>query len=105
MIRQDPLGLDVVYLQAKRFAPHSSVGRPDIQSFVGALHGVQADRGVFITTSRFSSGAVEYAKRINARVILIDGPGLTELMLRYRIGVEPDQITTLYRVDEDFFES
>jgi restriction system protein len=105
VIRQDPLGLDVVYLQAKRYAPHSGVGRPDIQSFVGALHGVQADRGVFITTSRFSSGALEYAERIKARVILIDGQRLTELMLRYRIGVEPDQIATLYRIDEDFFES
>jgi restriction system protein len=105
MIRQDPLGLDVVYLQAKRYALDATVGRPEIQAFVGALHGVQASRGVFITTSRFSSGAIEYAERVNARVILIDGPRLAGLMLRHRVGVEADYVATLYRVDEDFFEA
>lgn len=105
VVRQDPLGIDVVYLQAKRYAPDSAVGRPDIQAFVGALHGAQANRGIFITTSRFSSGAIEYAERVGVRIILIDGTRLTELMLRYGIGVEPDLVATLYRVDEDFFES
>jgi restriction system protein len=104
VVRQDPLGIDVVYLQAKRYAPDSTVGRPDIQAFVGALHGAQANRGIFITTSRFSPGAMEYAERVGVRVILIDGSRLTELMLRYGIGVEPDLVATLYRVDEDFFE-
>lgn len=104
VIRQDPLGLDVVYVQAKRHAQDTTVGRPDIQAFVGALHGAQASRGVFITTSRFSAGASEYAERVGVRVILIDGSQLAELMLRYRIGVEPDHVATLYRVDEDFFE-
>jgi restriction system protein len=105
VIRQDPLGIDVVYLQAKRYAPDVTVGRPDIQAFVGALHGAQASRGIFITTSRFSSGAIEYAERVGVRIILIDGQRLAELMLRYGIGVEPDLVATLYRVDEDFFES
>jgi restriction system protein len=105
VIRQDPLGLDVVYLQAKRYALDTTVGRPEIQAFVGALQGVQASRGVFITTGRFSAGAVEYAERVNARVILIDGPRLVELMLRYRLGVEADYVATLYRVDEDFFDA
>lgn len=104
VVRQDPLGIDVVYLQAKRHAPDTAVGRPDIQAFVGALHGAQANRGIFITTSRFSTGAIEYAERVGVRIILIDGTRLTELMLRYRIGVEPDLVATLYRVDEDFFE-
>lgn len=104
VVRQDPLGIDVVYLQAKRYAPDSTVVRPDIQAFVGALHGAQANRGIFIATSRFSSGAIEYAERVGVRIILIDGTRLTELMLRYRIGVEPDLVATLYRVDEDFFE-
>lgn len=105
IVRQDPLGLDVVYVQAKRHAPGTAVGRPEIQAFVGALHGAQANRGVFITTSRFSANAGEYAERVGVRVILIDGPRLAELMLRYGIGVEPDIVATLYRVDEDFFES
>lgn len=105
VVRQDPLGLDVVYIQAKRYAPDRTVRRPDIQAFVGALSGAHASRGVFITTSRFSSEAREYAERVGVRVILIDGPRLSELMLRYRIGVEPDHVATLYRVDEDFFES
>ena len=60
---------------------------------------------MFITTGRFSAGAVEYAERVNARVILIDGPRLAELMLRYRLGVEADYVATLYRVDEDFFDA
>jgi restriction system protein len=91
-------------MQAKRYAPDATVGRPDIQAFVGALHGAQASRGIFITTSRFSSGAIEYADRVGVRIILIDGPRLGELMLRYGIGVEPDLVATLYRVDEDFFD-
>lgn len=105
VIRQDPLGIDLVYMQAKRYAPDVTVGRPDIQAFVGALHGAQASRGIFITTSRFSSGAIDYAERVGVRIILIDGQRLAELMLRYGIGVEPDLVATLYRVDEDFFES
>lgn len=104
VIRQDPLGLDVVYVQAKRHAPDTTVGRPETQAFVGALHGAQASRGVLITTSRFSPSAREYADKVGVRVILIDGLHLAELMLRYRIGVEPDHVATLYRVDEDFFE-
>ena len=104
VVRQDPLGIDVVYMQAKRYAPDLTVQRPDIQAFVGALQGAQASRGIFITTSRFSSGAIEYAERVGVRIILIDGQRLAELMLRYGIGVEPDLVATLYRVDEDFFE-
>jgi restriction system protein len=75
LIRLDPLGLDVVYVQAKRYTDRH-VGRPDIQAFVGALHGAQASRGVFITTSRFSPEARDYADRVNARLVLIDGPEL-----------------------------
>jgi restriction endonuclease Mrr len=79
LIRLDALGLDVVYVQAKRYTDRH-VGRPDIQAFVGALHGAQASRGVFITTSRFSSEARDYADRVNARLVLIDGPELAALM-------------------------
>lgn len=104
VVRQDPLGIDLAYLQAKRCEPDSAVGRPDIRAFVGALHDAQANRGIFITTSRFSPAAREYAERVGVRIILIDGARLTELMLRYGIGVEADLVATLYRVDEDFFE-
>ncbi|MGH3647284.1 MAG: restriction endonuclease [Micromonosporaceae bacterium] len=72
LIRQDPLGLDRVYVQAKRYA-EQSVGSQEIQAFVGALHGEQADRGVFITTSRVTANALDYVKRIPNRIILIDG--------------------------------
>jgi restriction system protein len=72
VIRQDPLGLDRIYVQAKRYSAGKAVGRPEIQEFVGALHGAQADRGIFITTSRFTPEAVTYADRVAARVILIE---------------------------------
>jgi restriction system protein len=84
VIKQDPLGLDRIYVQAKRYAADRTVGRPDIQGFVGALHGAQADRGVFITTSKFSQDAHEYADKVNARVILIDGAYL----YRRRLSIE-----------------
>ncbi|MFD7603171.1 restriction endonuclease [Streptomyces mirabilis] len=103
IIRQDPLGIDRVYLQAKRYTD-AAVGRPNMQAFVGALHGVQADRGVFITTSRFSQEARDYVERIPNRIILIDGQRLAELMVLYDVGVQVEQTFTLKRIDEDFFE-
>ncbi|CAG4900052.1 restriction endonuclease [Acidithrix sp. C25] len=104
IIDQDVLGLSRVYIQAKRYALTSSVQRPDIQSFVGALQGQQANQGVFITTGRFSSGAVDYAKSVPTRVVLIDGSRLAELMIRYRVGVQVKQTLQIVDVDEDFFE-
>jgi restriction system protein len=104
VIRQDPLGLDRIYVQAKRYAPERTVGRPDIQGFVGALHGAQADRGVFITTSRFSADAHAYAERVNARLVLIDGPGLADLLVKHNIGAQDREVFVLKRIDEDFFE-
>ena len=81
-----------------------TVGRPDIQGFVGALHGAQADRGVFITTSKFSTDAYSYAEKVNARVILIDGVMLANLMVEHNIGAEDAEAFVLKRLDEDFFE-
>ncbi|WP_298445810.1 restriction endonuclease [Ferrimicrobium sp.] len=104
IIDQDVLGLSRVYIQAKRYALDSSVQRPDIQSFVGALQGQQANQGVFITTGRFSSGAREYAKSVPTRVVLIDGPRLAELMIRYRVGVQVKRTLQIVDIDEDFFE-
>jgi restriction system protein len=105
IISQDPLGLDRIYLQAKRYAPDQAVQRPAIQGFVGALMGAQGDRGVFITTSTFSSGARAEAERVNARIELIDGLRLAELMLRHGVGVQAETTVTLHQLDEDFFET
>lgn len=104
IIDQDVLGLNKVYVQAKRYAAGNSVGRPELQAFVGALIG-KADRGVFITTSTFSSGAIEYADRSTAaRLILIDGTRLTDLMIRFGVGVQTRDTFHVVEIDEDFFE-
>jgi restriction system protein len=105
VVRQDALGLDRVYVQAKRYGPEHSVGRPEIQAFVGALQGAQADRGIFIATSRFTADARDYAERVPARLVLIDGAYLAELMVLHNVGVQAEETFTLKRVDEDFFES
>lgn len=102
LIRLDPLGLDVVYVQAKRYTD-KIVGRPEIQGFVGALQGAQASRGIFITTSRFTPDATEYADRVNARLVLIDGPELAKLMIEHNCGVVAGETFTLKQVDENFF--
>lgn len=104
IISQDPLGLDRIYLQAKRYAVDQSVQRPAVQGFVGALMGAQGDRGVFITTSRFSEGARLEAQRVNARIELIDGARLVGLMVDHGVGVQAETTVTLHRLDEDFFE-
>lgn len=104
VVRQDVLGLDRVYVQAKRYGLDHPVGRPDIQAFVGALHGQQADRGVFITTSRFSADAQAYVDRIPNRIVLIDGRRLAELMILHNVGVQDESTFVIKRVDEDFFE-
>jgi restriction system protein len=104
VIDQDALGLDQVYVQAKRYAADNTVARETIQAFVGALHGNQATRGVFITTSRFSQGAREYAAKVPSRVILIDGDRLAALMIKYRIGTQVARTYNVVEVDEDFFE-
>ena len=105
IISQDPLGLDRIYVQAKRYAVDRTIDRPRIHEFAGALLGKQGDRGVFITTSRFTAGARQEAERINARIELIDGPRLARLLVDYGVGVQVDQTVTLHRLDEDFFDS
>lgn len=102
VIDQDVLGLRRVYIQAKRYAEANPVGRPDVQGFVGALSG-KADSGVFITTSRFSEGAAAYAESVPTRIILIDGKRLTDLMIRYGVGVQASETYTVVEIDEDFF--
>ncbi|WP_308188396.1 restriction endonuclease [Nocardia australiensis] len=104
VIDQDPLGLDRIYVQAKRYAPENPVQRPALQGFVGALHGMGASRGVFITTSSFTQGARQYAESVPTRIILIDGQRLAALMIKYGVGVQQRKVFTLVEVDEDYFD-
>ena len=104
VIDQDALGLERIYVQAKRYAEGNSVGRETIQAFVGALHGVGASRGVFITTSSFTSGAKQYAEAVPSRIILIDAARLVSFMIKYRVGVQVKQSYDVVELDEDFFE-
>jgi len=103
VIDRDALGIDRVYIQAKRYAADGRVQRPEVQSFVGALSG-KASSGVFITTGRFSKGAEEYASVVPTRIILIDGQRLAALMIRYQVGVQVKENVEVVEVDEDFFE-
>jgi restriction system protein len=102
LINEDRLGLDRLYVQAKRWK--DSVGRPQIQNFVGALAGQHAQKGIFITTSDFSSGACQYVKNLPQRVILIDGQRLAELMIEHNIGVSRAYGYEIKRIDSDYFE-
>jgi len=101
IIKEDRLGLDVIYLQAKRW--DGTVGRPEIQKFVGALHGKRAKKGVFITTGRFSEDAIRYVESIDPKVILVDGRTLTELMIDYGLGTSTTAKYEIKRIDTDYF--
>lgn len=102
IIKEDRLGLDAIYVQAKRW--QGNVGRPDIQKFVGALQGQRARKGVFMTTSTFSAEAVDYVSRIDVRVVLLDGSQITRLMIDHGVGVTPVATYTIKRIDSDYFE-
>ena len=101
IINEDRLGLDVIYIQAKRW--EGTVGRPEIQKFAGALQGQRARKGIFITTSNFSREALEYAARIDSRIILIDGSRLAELLFEHNVGVSPVGQYEVKRLDSDYF--
>ena len=102
IIKEDKLGLDVIYVQAKRW--EGTVGRPEIQKFAGALQGQRANKGVFITTSSFTREAEEYANIINSKIILIDGQQLTRLMADHNVGVTMVGTYELKKIDADYFE-
>ena len=101
IIKEDRLGLDTIYIQAKRWK--DSVGRPEIQRFAGALQGQRARKGVFITTSTFTADARSYAAGLQTTIVLIDGPQLAQLMLENGIGVTQTAVVKLLRLDEDYF--
>ncbi len=105
IIDQDALGLSKIYVQAKRYAKDNVVGRPDLQNFVGALHG-KATQGVFITSSSFTSGARGYAEELGSGIslVLIDGEHLARLMIKYGVGVQVARTYTIMKLDEDFFD-
>ncbi len=102
IISEDRLGLDVVYLQAKKW--DGTVGRPEIQKFVGALHGKRAKKGVFISTGSFSAEAVAYVEHIDPKVVLIDGKRLAQLMIDFEVGIATTRTYQVKRVDSDYFE-
>ena len=101
IIKEDRLGLDIIYLQAKRW--EGTVGRPEIQRFVGALHGKRARKGVFITTGRFSDDAISYVNSIDPKVILLDGRALANLMIDFNLGATTIANYELKRIDSDYF--
>jgi len=102
IINEDKLGLDVIYLQAKRWI--SAIGRPELQKFVGALHGKRAKKGVFITTGRFTEDAKHYVETIDPKVVLIDGTSLANLMIDHGLGVSTATKYDLKKIDGDYFE-
>ncbi len=103
VIKEDELGLDVVYVQAKRFAQEKSVPIREVRDFVGGLEGHRASKGVFVTTSYFPSTAYEFITRVSKRVVLIDGPELGSLMIRHRVGVRVKEKFELKSLDESYF--
>lgn len=103
VINEDRLGLDRVYVQAKRYAEGKTVGRPDIQAFVGSLVGLGASKGVFVTTSSFSQQARDFVRHLSQRVVLLDGNDLTGLMIEHNVGVRVSRAIEFKRLDEDFF--
>lgn len=103
IIDEDRLGLDRIYVQAKRYAAHVPVGRPEVQAFVGSLVGFGATKGVFVTTSAFSTPALDFVRHLPQRVILIDGNRLAELMIEHGVGVRVSRVVEVKRLDEDFF--
>lgn len=106
IIREDKLGFSNIYIQAKRWDPDSmTVGRPEIQKFVGALAGQGASKGLFITTTQFTKEAIKYAsKQLAAKIVLVDGQQLTRLMIEYGIGVSVQSTYTIKKIDSDYFE-
>lgn len=103
VISQDALGLDQIYVQAKKWKPESVVGSPEIRNFFGSLDAMKASKGVFITTSSFSREAILTAERLTKKIVLIDGQRLTELMINYDVGVSTAENFKVKRIDEDFF--
>ena len=102
-IKEDKLGLDIIYIQAKRWRPGNVVGRPELHKFVGALAGQGAKKGIFITTSNFTKEASEYTPKNETKIVLINGEHLAQLMIDYNLGCTTQQIYELKKIDSDYF--
>jgi restriction system protein len=103
VIQEDALGLDAVYVQAKRYQDGNTVGAPALQAFVGSLVGQRANKGVFVTSSRFSQQAKDYVRNVQHRIVLIDGEEFARLLVRHGVGVREDRTVTIKKMDEDYF--
>ena len=101
IIKEDKLGLDIIYIQAKRW--ENTVGRPEIQKFAGALQGQRARKGIFITTSNFSKEALDYVRYLDTKIILMDGERMAELMIDHNVGVSPLASYEIKKIDTDYF--
>lgn len=104
VIDQDPLGVDQIFVQAKRYAEGNNIGAGAIRDFYGALSLKKAHKGIFVTTSAFSQPAIDTARGLGSRIVLIDGLQLSRLMIRYNVGCRDEDVLHLKKVDEDFFE-
>lgn len=104
VVNEDKLGLDAVYIQAKRYAPDNTIGRPALQAFIGSMTGESATKGVFVTTSSFSKDARDYVHRVQQRVVLIDGARLARLMIDHGVGVRIDKTYVLRSIDANYFD-
>jgi len=102
-IKEDKLGLDIIYIQAKRWRPGNVVGRPELHKFVGALAGQGAKKGIFITTSNFTKEALDYTPKNETKIVLIDGEQLAQLMIDYNLGCTTHQTYELKKIDSDYF--
>lgn len=102
-IKEDKLGLDIIYIQAKRWQPGNVIGRPELQKFVGALAGQGAKKGIFITTSSFTKEALEYSPKNETKIVLINGEQLAQLMIDYDLGVSLVNKYEIKRIDNDYF--
>ncbi|WP_305371175.1 restriction endonuclease [Photobacterium leiognathi] len=105
VINQDPLGVDQLYIQAKRYAEGNNISAGDIRDFFGALSLKKAQKGIFITTSEFTPSAIQTAKDLGMRIVLINGKQLAHLMLRYNIGCREEQVISIKQIDEEFFDN
>ena len=104
VIDQDPLGVDQIFVQAKRYAEGNNIGAGAIRDFFGALSLKKAQKGIFVTTSAFSQPAIDTARGLGSRIVLIDGQQLARLMIRYNVGCRDEDVLHIKRLDEDFFE-
>ena len=104
VIDQDPLGVDQIYVQAKRYQPNNTVGSSDIRDFFGSLSLKKATKGIFVTTSSFTPSAIQTAKDLSHRIVLIDGKQLAKLMIRYNIGCRDEEVLHIKKLDEEYFD-